>query len=379
MAETHQNTDLPLRVESGACIVHRLFDVADSIDLALAEELWLAAAGQPTRRTHLSRASANELAYEVPPTLLVLPKLEIEVDGVALQATATARLYDFGVIALALRFDASDLTWDAFAAHCNQLDRATGGRQESALWQATLRGVLDVIAKALNKPSAQHLEEDYLFAVVHRFSEPMTGVQVRSRVDVAQWLSGEPGALSRQEQAELTRQSYSYLVDDLVVLTWDRAFILEPRGESDVIDVIEVANAQLLEMRYYDELLDDELSTMYELVENARGGLSLVASRRAVRLARRLYGLVAEVTRLTERVDNSLQVTEDVYLARVYGAALDLFRVPKLGAAVDRKLAIIRDTYGALYEEASSRRAELLELAIVLLIVFEIALALAKW
>ena len=177
MAETRENTG-PLRVESGACIVHRLFDVADSIDLGLAEELWLAAAGQPTRRTHLSRASANELAYEVPPTLLVLPKLEIEVDSVALQANVTARLYDFGVIALALRFDASGLTWDAFAAHCNQVDLATGARQESALWQATLRGVLDVIAPALNKPSVLHLEEDYLFAVVHRFGEPMTGVQV---------------------------------------------------------------------------------------------------------------------------------------------------------------------------------------------------------
>ena len=126
------------------------------------------------------------------------------------------------------------------------------------------------------------------------------------------------------------------------------------------------------------EVLDDELSTMYDLVEGARGGLSLVASRRAAKLARRLYGLVADVTRLTERVENSLQVTEDVYLARIYGAALDQFGVQRLSAAVDRKLAIIRDTYGALYEEASSRRAELLELAIVLLIVFEILLALAE-
>ena len=206
----------------------------------------------------------------------------------------------------------------------------------------------------------------------------MTGEQVRARVNLAALLSGESRPLSPQEVEEVTRQSFSYLVDDLVVLTWDRAFIFEPRGDSDVIDIIEVANAQLLEMRYYDELLDDELSTMYDLVKGARGGLSLVASRRAAKLARLLYGLVAVVTRLTERVENSLQVTEDVYLARIYGAALDQFGVPRLSAAVDRKLAIIRDTYGALYEEASSRRAELLELAIVLLIVFEILLALAE-
>ena len=83
-------------------------------------------------------------------------------------------------------------------------------------------------------------------------------------------------------------------------------------------------------------------------------------------------------TELTEKVDNALQVTEDVYLARVYSAALDLFRVSTVSAAVDRKLAIIRDTYSALYDEASSSRAELLEVLIVLLIVVEIALAVIR-
>ncbi len=86
--------------------------------------------------------------------------------------------------------------------------------------------------------------------------------------------------------------------------------------------------------------------------------------------------LVAEVTELTERVDNALQVTEDVYLARVYSTALSLFRVPALSASVDRKLAIVRDTYAALYDEASSRRAELLEIAIVVLIIVEIGISL---
>jgi hypothetical protein len=367
--------DGELQIQSGALIAHRLLDVADAIDLAHAEALWLAHVGREGRRTRLATASANELAFDVPPTLLALPAISIEVEGQVVTAERAARVYDFGAIAIALRVDASGLAWDAFAARCNALDRATSG---SPIWHQTLRDVLDVIAPALHRPSAQHLEEDYLFAVVQRFDRALTGEQIRSQANLAALLSGETRALSDQETTELTAQAFSYFVDDLVVLTWDRAFIFEPRGESDVIDILEVANAQLLEMRYYDELLDDELSTMYDLVEGARGGLSLIASRRAVRLARRLHGLVAEVTALTEKVENSLQVTEDVYLARVYGAALEQFRVPRLSEAVDRKLAIIRDTYGALYEEASSRRAELLELAIVLLIVFEIALALVK-
>ena len=367
-----------LQIQAGALIAHRLLDVADTIDLSRAEGLWRAHAGREGRRTRLATASANELAFEVPPTLLDLPPISIDVDGQVLMAERTARVYDFGAIAIALRVDAGGLSWDAFAARCNALDRATGPASDTPIWHESLRAVLEVIAPALRRPAAQHLEEDYLFAVVQRFDRPMTGEQIRSQAKLAALLSGETRPLSAQETAELTAQAFSYFVDDLVVLTWDRAFIFEPRGESDVIDIIEVANAQLLEMRYYDELLDDELTTMYDLVAGARGGLSLIASRRAVRLARRLHGLVAEVTALTEKVENSLQVTEDVYLARVYGAALELFRVPRLGEAVDRKLAIIRDTYGALYEEASSRRAELLELAIVLLIVFEIVLALVK-
>ena len=161
-----------------------------------------------------------------------------------------------------------------------------------------------------------------------------------------------------------------------MVLTWDRAFIYDPEGNPDVADVIEVANAQLLEFRYYDESLDDELPRMYDQVEAARRGP--FAAPRFARRARSLYTLVAEVTELTEKVDNALQVTEDVYLARIYSSALELFRVPKLVAAVDRKLSIVRDTYTALYEEASSSRAELLELAIVVLIVIEIILGIAR-
>ncbi|HSR64253.1 MAG TPA: hypothetical protein VLM17_01440 [Xanthomonadaceae bacterium] len=370
--------DGELQIQSGALIAHRLLDVADAIDLAQAETLWRAHAGGEGRRTRLETASANELAFEVPPTLLALPAIAIALDDQVATAEMTARLYDFGAIAIALRVDAGGLPWAAFAARCNALDRATGPASGSPLWHDALRGVLDVIAPALRRPAAQHLEEDYLFAGVQRFAQAMTGEQVRAQADLSALLSGETRPLSAQEAGELTAQAFSYFADDLVVLTWDRAFVYEPRGAADVIDILEVANAQLLEMRYYDELLDDELATMYDLVAGARGGLSLVASRRAVRLARRLHGLVAEVTALTEKVENSLQVTEDVYLARVYGAALEQFRVSRLSEAVDRKLAIIRDTYGALYEEASSRRAELLELAIVLLIVFEIVLALAR-
>jgi hypothetical protein len=225
------------------------------------------------------------------------------------------------------------------------------------------------------RAEASAVEEDYLIALVQAFDQALPAAAMLERVDLVPLLSGEQRALSEGARQDLLRQRFSYYTDDLVVLTWDRAFIYEPRGDSDVMDVLEVANAQLLEMRYYDELLDDELPRMYDLVASARRAASLLGSRRFAGLARRLYTLVAEVTELTERVDNALQVTEDVYLARIYSAALELFRVRSVSAAVDKKLAIIRDTYTALHDEGSARRAELLELLIVVLIIIEVVLA----
>jgi uncharacterized Rmd1/YagE family protein len=64
-----------------------------------------------------------------------------------------------------------------------------------------------------------------------------------------------------------------------------------------------------------------------------------------------------------------------VYLARVYSAALEIFRGRVWRSGIDRKLTIIRDTYGMLNADSQAGRAELLELTIVLLIVMEIVMA----
>jgi len=365
-------------VRTGEIVAMRLFDVAYAIDLGRAEALWASRAGAGASRGRLNTAAPKAVAFNVPPLELSLGESTIELGGGSARMVLGARLHDFGVVALSARVPVGDLDWAQFSDRFNALDQAIGPASDTALWTELLDRVRAVIASALERPGPSSLQEDYLLCVVHTLAQPLTGAQLRDSVDLAALLSGESRPLSEDASRDILRRSFSYYADDLVVLTWDRAFIYEPRGDSDVIDVIEIANAQLVEFRYYDELLDDELPLMYDRVEKARSATSLLASRRFAHLARRLYTMVAEVTELTEKVDNALQVTEDVYLARVYSAALDLFRVPNVSAAVDRKLAIIRDTYSALYEEASSRRAEVLEIAITLLIALEIGIVVFR-
>jgi hypothetical protein len=364
-----------VKVLAGHILALRLFDIAYAIDLARAQTLLARHASGQAVRSRLVGTPPKAVAFDVPPLNVTLDLVVLDLDGVMVEATLTARLYDFGAVTLALRVPGAGLDWPAFSARVNAVDRVL---EDLAFWDTRLEGLRSVLGEALLRPSASRLTEDYLIGVVHEFDATPTSAEILERLDLIPLLSGETRRLSDAARADLLRLRFSYYVDDLVVLTWDRAFVYEPRAESDVADVLEVANAQLLEMRYYDELLDDELPAMYDLVEGARRGLNVLAARRYAGLARRLYTLVAEVTELTEKVDNALQVTEDVYLARVYAAALDSYRVPTVSAAVNRKLAIIRDTYTALYDEASAARSELMEAAIVLLIVTELVLALLR-
>lgn len=365
-----------LRVVSGAVIASRLFDVADAIDLSKSERLWAAQARPAGTRSRLEFTSPKAVAFGVPPLEITLDPVSIRLDGVAVRAEATARLYDFGVVRLALQVEAENLAWTDYTRRVFAMDRSIGPAAETAVWTGLLGQISAIFAPAMLRPSASLLEEDYLIGMVRAFDAAPRAEDLPSLIDLVPLLSGEERALSQDVRRELFRHRFSYYEDDLAVLTWDRAFVYEPRGNSDVLDVLDIANAQLLEMRYYQRLLDAELPRMYNSVEAMRRAGRLFGTRRFANLARRLYTLVGEVTELREKLDNALQITEGVYLARVYASALDLFRVPEVSAAVDRKLATIRDTYAALYDEASAARGALMEAVIVALIVVEIVVAL---
>ncbi len=363
---------------SGAVIASRFIDVSDAIDLAKAERLWAQQPRSAMARGRLVSTPPKAVAFGVAPLDIPLAPVQLRLDGLTLAADPTARLFDFGVVRLALRIAADSLSWTGFTERLSAVDRSVGPGAGSGLWIELLDQLRGTFREAFLQPARALLEEDYLVGLVRAFDEAPGAESLRQRLDLVPLLSGETRPLSDGARRELLRQSFSYYTDDLVVLTWDRAFLYEPRGDSDVIDVLDVANAQLLETRYYDRLLDVELPRMYDLVQATQRARSLLGSRRFANLARRLYALVAEVTELRAKADNALLVTEDVYLARVYTAALDVFRVAAVGASVDRKLAIIRATYTALYEESSSARATLLEATIVVLILFEIVLALVR-
>lgn len=361
---------------SGEIHLMRLYDIAAEIDLDAAERAALRTGSEgPVARVRLDRTAVKAMHFGVAPVELPMGTVEVEsADGVR-TADAVARVYDFGVVALGLRIPVTERPWEAFVREANEWDHALGADSEARIWRLLLDRVTERIFPALERPERSPHFEEYLIARVRSHDGGGSAEAFLDRVDPVPLLSGEDRRLAPAARTELLRHRHSWYQEDLVVLGWDRALVVEPSGSRDVIDILEVANAQLLELRIHDELLDRELPRMYDRVQAARGAFRGLSRRRYADLARALHSWAAEVTEITDRVENALKVTEDVYLARVYADATDLFRLPSWTGAVRAKVANIRDTYTALYDEAATTRSELLELAIVLLIVFEIVWA----
>src|SRR5690606_2012853 len=135
------------------------------------------------------------------------------------------RIYEFGAISLALRLPVRDLAWPAYRERVSAFDTAL---QNSPLWRNTLDRITGPIGPALERPTEGVLEEDYLVSLVQRLEPHTTGAELLAQGDVASLLAREPRPLSEAARRELLRYQFTYFTDDLVVLTWDHAFILEP-------------------------------------------------------------------------------------------------------------------------------------------------------
>jgi hypothetical protein len=357
---------------SGSVAAYRLVDVGYVIDLRRAADVLGAQIRGPAR---LYRAHAEGIEIRVPPLLVQLEPSDLVVDGQTYHVEVSAHLFDFGVCSLRLTAPVTDLSWDQFVAFGKAFDRSDSMR---ACLASEIRALVERLQPAIDRPDTSEIVEDYTVFRIDRLERndgSRIDAQSMATVDLIPLLSTEERRLSPESQYELVSRRFSYYADDLVVITWDAALIIDPdRSDHDVEYVIEFANAQLLELRVYDAQLDGELPTLYDRIEERRRVPAL--TRRYRPLLSELQTRVADITEIVERADNGFKVVNDVYYARVYLAALEVFRQHAWRRGIDRKLRIFRDTYSMLNAEAQAWRAELLEVMIILLFVADIAISL---
>jgi hypothetical protein len=345
-----------------------LFDVADSIDL------------DAVRRNVAATATAPLSTRPPAPAYLQYAQPPIVIDGAAVGVPdahgfrVRFKTYDYGVISVALSRSLP-------ASWTELLDAGIGWHDSTTLIadaEALCRQLLERMAGAVSRRRHGFLNEDYLVFTIYPDPEcpdSVTLLSTRGPV-IAQLLRGDRLALSEQERDNVLGQRISYYTTDVVIPTWSSALVYDnEEGAHGALEILEFANSQLLEFRYYDQLLDAELARIYAGLQRA-GGVRTLLGRRYARAARQVHAFFIDVNELADKTENALKIAGDVYAARLFSLTAARLGLDRWKANVNDKLKTLDDIYRFAVEYTGMARGEFLELTIVILIVLEILLVL---
>ena len=356
-------------VVSGHITAFFLFDVAEAIDLGgLQREL----GGGVVSRLAPKPTTPPYVQYRQPPTTIDGHIIDMgEADGFSVRFKA----FDYGVISVALSRVVSG-TWDEWVAwgrSCYENVELPRRAEQLA------RTFVNRAATAVTKLRPDFLAEDYVVFTATQLDAPASSESlIASRGGtIAQLLRGERSPLSAEERDEILRHRISYFADDLVIPTWNSAFIRDTEsGAQAAMEILEFANSQLLEFRYYDQLLDAELERIYPQLQR-EGWLYNWLARRYTRAVRQVHSLFIDVNELTDRTENALKIVGDVYAARLFALAAARLGLDQWKGSVQEKLRTLADIYRFAVEQTSMARGEVLEIIVVLILVIELVLLLA--
>jgi hypothetical protein len=189
------------------------------------------------------------------------------------------------------------------------------------------------------------------------------------RLEIAAILTQEKGSqnLSRQEALESTSRHLSYYEDDLAVIDWDAALLVDHPSEwEETLYVLELANLQLTELEAYDRILDASLERTYrDLGSSVRGRSALIRELRELRM---------DLTRFNDELSNITKFFGDWHVARVYETVAARFHLADWHRSVDAKLRTVADLHELLKHDQSNRWMMILEVTVVLLFVIDLAM-----
>jgi hypothetical protein len=354
-------------IESGLCYISFAYDAARAIDLSEAERR----IHQTTERPTIAhkRRTPSYFEYQPPPVRTTHETEPFTLGRHATRPSVDLMIYDFGAVSVTY-------TCAIDGPFAQLLDLSEELYDNDALLRDSRRHVdrlLQVIGGAARQAHPSPFVEDYVIFHVERFAEPLELQRFCAAHgrQIAQILRAERQALSEQEVEDALAIQVSYSVNDIALPDWNAALLIDSEGD-DVRALLDFANVELLELRYVDQKLDRALDQAHATLSRRSWGMSWILGSHSD--LRSLAELQVDTATLFEGVNNTLKLVGDQYLARVYRLVNRRFHLDEWDASILRKLETLESIYEKISDEASTRRMEILEWVIILLIAFSIAL-----
>jgi hypothetical protein len=356
----------------GCFRILNLFDIAEAIDLEKLQALL-------SSKAVSAKQSFSHLTPEYAQAQAPSPILE-SLDSVSLptgeKLDARIKYYWFGVASVQL-MTGFETDFDGL---CAKSYRWMNAPEVEKAAEDLLRSRLEQVRPALVRPAPRWLAEDYLVIDIQWAQHPDGRVASAAEMlehyadQITELVRGEMVPLSVSERDEVVRSALSYTTTDLIVVAWAAGLVYDkPDATSAILELLEYANTQLLEFRYYDELLSRLLSNVYSSLE---GHESWLSHWRLPRRAGRLNRLRLDIMDLAERTEHAVKFISDTYYARVYRLSAAKIGVEDYRSLVDDKLKTAGELYAFMVSQFNERRMFALELIVAILVLLDVILLL---
>ena len=359
-----------LQIRDGVALVMFAQEFGYSVDLQAAGRL------VESMRTGIASGSRNPAGVEITPRPLVIeqPPPAISVAGHALQGPVRITLYAFGAVSVAYRIPLAG-TLDGLVGLSSALVAPAQLRDDA---RARVSALADALQPAVTRPLTAEAIEDYTVFVIRSMEPgtapvPLTADSIGTQL-LARILRAEPATLSLEQVGDAVSGTVSYGPDDLAVIDWNAALVVDPDPDA-TIAALELANTQLLELRFLDDTLDRALEEAYEIT--LRGGDRPAVLGTPIRKqTRRLARMQVDAASLLQSVGNALKTYGDQHLARIHDTADRRLRLQDWERSVRVKLDALEAIYGKLRDAHHQIRSEILEWIIIVLIAVSIVFTL---
>ncbi|HYY49171.1 MAG TPA: hypothetical protein VFA17_10910 [Thermoplasmata archaeon] len=359
----------------GEVVFYRLFDIGASVDL---DEIRRTINMPFLSGRLLSERSAPRYARFVQPLLVYVDERALETTLGRLTVSIAVKLYGVGALAVVLRTPFETSTLRELRGFANLRIRGDGPEDESLDVYCTrlVQRITEDLVPFLHDAYDVKVEpEPYTVYCVSVTETPVRVFRDAQRREVAALLENDPrpDAISDEEVEDTWRNWFSYYQDDLIVLEWDAALVIEPSATyEDTLTVFELANLQLLELRVYDAFVDKVIDRSYDDLEDLLGRNSLLRSGHDT--VKALAEARMDLSEGTFQVDNISKLWGDWFLGKVYGACARKFELDAWRRNVEEKMKDLSDIYEVAHSELETRRLIVLEVLVILLFVVDLLL-----
>lgn len=309
------------------------------------------------------------------PAMVTLPALEREGPTGRLKLERSVKLWPVGAISIIVRvpFEVESLG-ELVAYHDLHSSSWSLNDEVRALAEEVRRELAQCYVRPVNVLGD---EEAYTVFCLEAPVSTVEGVPLaaetwfaKHRRDVAALLTQETNVdlLSRQEAEESTSRFLSYYQNDLVVVDWDAALLIDEASDfEETLYVMELANLQLAELEAYDQWLDGALERSYR-------DLGKHSFRARALVARDLKEIRIDLARVSDELSNITKFFGDWHLARVYAHMAARFHLARWHHSLDEKLRTLDDLYQLLKHDQNNRWMLILEATIVLLFIIDLVI-----